>query len=327
MNFIKRKVFLTKDLKPFDTNGDGVFNALVLSATTKSIQVPLTHSYDDMGVFEVSNDETFEIIDIISIFDDSITGITQPTETTGTTTTIDWGSGTSESAGGIEVNGDVWEYCGDTLANNYLILSGNSEDGYFLVNPTDMSTYTPPFPQPIFEQNNQLCSQTDTGIDSDNTEGQDNDTTSFPMQTIWVTGDGTGAPLPAAIAAQAKEANTLPECDWGYTTVLYGLVGGNGLADKVCQSLYNNTTARVLESIDFPPNLVQGNCLSQPPIPFQGLEGPTIQEGSCTQCYCGANVVTCGSCCSGCDTDTPSLATEVGNITYKLEYCFYCKPV
>jgi hypothetical protein len=73
MEYIKRKVYLNKYLTPFDSNGDGVLDSIVISATTKTLQIPLIHSYDDMGIFEVSDEESFEIIEVSSLFNDTIT--------------------------------------------------------------------------------------------------------------------------------------------------------------------------------------------------------------------------------------------------------------
>ena len=61
MEYIKRKVHLTKYLTLQDSSGEN--DTLVFKSIDKIIQIPLTQSYDDMGVYDVSVD----IIDINDI--------------------------------------------------------------------------------------------------------------------------------------------------------------------------------------------------------------------------------------------------------------------
>ena len=161
MDFIKRKVFLTKNLRPFDTNGDGIFNALVLSATTKSIQIPLTHSYDDMGIFEVSNEEDFEIIDIGAIFDGSIKDITQPSVTP-SVTGITWGTGSGTTVGNGGTSDTVISYCSDLSAINgakVTIIPGGAEIKYN-DNPITLLHLNP---IPTFIADGSLCQYESSG--------------------------------------------------------------------------------------------------------------------------------------------------------------------
>ena len=168
MDFIKRKVFLTKDLRPYDTNGDGVLNALVLSATTKIIQIPIRHSYDDMGIFEVSDGVGFEVIDIGSVFDEDIKDIVQPIgdiQLTGNT----WDGGGSVGNGGS--NDESVTYCGDLTAINGTTLTYLSGDVVLTPNNSGPTTYQSPVP--TFVINNSLCVYDDpnVGISDGNGEG------------------------------------------------------------------------------------------------------------------------------------------------------------
>jgi hypothetical protein len=304
MNFIKRKVFLTKDLKPFDTNGDGVFNALVLSATTKSIQVPLTHSYDDIGIFETSNNEIFEIIDIASIFDDTITGITQPNSSSSGITTIDWGNGTSETE--TTPIGFIVEYCNDNTATNYLILTATT-DGYALYNPNSNTLNQYPPPSPNFIPNLSKCEYPPiTDGDSNPVEMEDNltDNISYPMQTLY-----------NGCTASCGSSACLPPTDTDGTTDGWTTINSwssyeshaEAFAISKCKSLYSNTTATILTSGDFPSGVSQGDCSTVGSLAFAGVKHHTTSGGH----YC---------CTSNCGEDG-----ETGIYTYRYRYCFYCK--
>jgi hypothetical protein len=139
MEFISRKVFLTKDLVPYDSDGDGVMDSLILSATTKSLLIPLRQSFDDIGIYETDDEEFVEIIDIGGIFDDSIDGddITQPT-TPEEPDTNDWDSGGSSQTDGQEIF-----YCSDTSATNYLVKTTETRDdkpAIVLTGPSGLET-------------------------------------------------------------------------------------------------------------------------------------------------------------------------------------------
>lgn len=172
MEYIQRKVFLTKYLRPFDSDGDGVMDSLVLSATTKTIQIPLTQSYDDMGIYDISDEETVDIIDINSVFNDGIPGgnVTQPTGTT--TTTISWGTGTigyittgdtiNLGSSSSTTNSTTITFCNDKTALNYQQLSLTS-NGYVLIN-SDGTTVEYPSPQPKFMDDLSTCQYNNSGV-------------------------------------------------------------------------------------------------------------------------------------------------------------------
>jgi hypothetical protein len=191
MDFIKRKVFLTKNLRPFDTNGDGVFNALVLSATTKSIQIPLTHSYDDMGIFEVSNEEDFEIIDIGAIFDGSIKDITQPSGTP-SVTGVTWGDGDIDPTGNGGTNDTEIRYCSDLSAINGAVVTAISGGAEIEYNNQSVATqYLNP--TPTFIADGSMCQYESTGAGPSGTGS--NDGGSFgSVQRCLVSSDGHGDP-------------------------------------------------------------------------------------------------------------------------------------
>ena len=166
MEYIQRKVFLTKYLRPFDSDGDGVMDSLILSATTKTIQIPLTQTFDDMGIYDISDEETADIIDINSVFNDGIPGgsVTQPTGTT--TTTVTWGTdtttGTTIDWGTDETNSTVVKFCSDKSSTNYqiLVLKSNS---YVLQN-IDGSETEYPQPQPMFMDDPSVCEFNTNGV-------------------------------------------------------------------------------------------------------------------------------------------------------------------
>jgi hypothetical protein len=329
MNFIKRKVFLTKDLKPFDTNGDGVFNALVLSATTKSIQVPLTHSYDDMGVFETSNDESFEIIDINSVFNDTITGITQPNGPSTGSTTVNWGNGTSELGGGIVEGPDGIAYCGDETAINFVTLTQspnlNSVGGTITLGTTP---YGIEYGSNDFNIDNSLCSYTS---DTTDTSGETNETdVGFGLQTLYNNcGNGQDGPNNSCGGdpcvggwVGSSSPYALDVSSWSdYEST------AEVLATAHCRQLYGNNTATFLDSAtDFiyngqviPSN---GDCyggnggnafpgVKNKPVP--DLNGnPSTAEGW--------GPYTCPSPCGG--EDQPDCWEKK---TYRYAYCFFCK--
>lgn len=165
MNYIKRKVFLTKDLVPYDSNNDGHYDSLTISATTKSILIPLITSYDDMGIFEVDDEEIIDIIDIGSIFDDGIDGkdITQPPDPTDPNSS-DWGSGTGQGSGGAGQPYD-YEYCGDVSAPNYQSIQNIGS--YFGVVGTDTQIIAGLTAMNItLVVNNSLCSDAGGPADS-----------------------------------------------------------------------------------------------------------------------------------------------------------------
>lgn len=148
MEFISRKVFLTKNLVPYDSDNDGVMDSLVLSATTKTLQIPLKQSYDDIGIYEVSEEESFVIIDVGSIFDDNISGddVTQPTPGVDPQTSTWEGGG--EGGGATDPNRH--EYCSDITATNGVTLSDLQAD--------------PSYPSgTLFVINNSLCTYVNTG--------------------------------------------------------------------------------------------------------------------------------------------------------------------
>jgi len=170
MDYINRKVRLDLSLRPYDSGGDGKIDSLTVSAITKNIQVPLRLTFDDMGIFEtVPLEERLDIIDISSIWDDTIKGsdTAQPPPTF-TGVTSDWGSGDS-NGGGTQTNSLIVDYCSDITAENYqglsfvngdAILSSSGGTSPNLINQS--SSYSAPLP--TFNQC--CCVYTDNGQQS-----------------------------------------------------------------------------------------------------------------------------------------------------------------
>jgi hypothetical protein len=158
MEYIRRKVYLSRSITPRDSNGDGSLDSLTLTPTTKVLQIPLTNSYDDIGLFDVSDNDSTQIIDVSSIFGDTIvtSDIIQPKDDIGPVI-IDWGGG-GGTGGGIG-NEDVIEYCSDVSANNGVKLTQSSDGWLFNPNDGDSTLYS--YPAPTFIPNNTLCTYPD----------------------------------------------------------------------------------------------------------------------------------------------------------------------
>lgn len=297
MEFIKRKVFLTRDLKPVDTNGDGVFNALSLLATTKIIQIPLIHSFDDMGVYEVSNDEHFEIIDIGGIFDGSITGVTQPPVGPGPITGNTWnGGGSSDSP---PSNDGQVEYCGDLSAINGASVTFSGSTAILTPNNSSPVLYTSP--TPTFIINYSLCTyEQPIGVDNTATS------TVSGMEKLF----NWGTYSTDACGSQWTTIST-----WNsFQSTAYNA------ATSRCQTLFG-PSATVLTNNDFinPSTgnaIAQGDCSNPPTVDANGnlsglaFAGVKLQQ-SWGPYYC---------CTSNCGENN-----ETGVYKYRYYYCFYCK--
>jgi hypothetical protein len=301
MDFIKRKVFLTKNLRPLDTNGDGVFNALVLSATTKTIQVPLRHSYDDMGIFEVSDDEDFEIIDVGGLFDDSITGITQPTPPP-SLTGITWNGGGSVGNGGS--NDTEISYCNDTTAQSYSVLSYNSFGTEAILTPNigTPTTYLAPIPK--FTIDNSLCkydpvfNEPGSGQGSSASDNVSDIQCKMSCPCAWAANEDGDCGIHSGC----------PACDW--TTLSWNSYKSTALsnANAHCQTMYGFNYTSTLTDSDF----VNGST--------------TIPQGNAntTQPFAGVSLKNHwdGQCCITRNDDGSCAKYLVRN---RYEYCFYCK--
>lgn len=296
MDFIKRKVFLTKDLRPYDSDGDGVFNALVLSATTKHIQIPIRHSFDDIGIYEVADEESFEIIDIGSFFDGSFTGVTQPSGTPSVTGNT-WNGGGDAGNGGS--NDTEIPYCNDTTANNYTTVTYSS--GGAIVTPANGTPTTYTAPLPTFTVDNSLCVY-------DNATGGSTGTgpsspTGFGIQTLFNGCKGSSA-------GNSCGGNPCITPIGSYWTTLssWSAYSPYALTNAInhCKALYGNTTATVLTNGDF-GSIPQGDCTTAGSLAFAGVKLDQSWGGY----YC---------CTSNCGTDD-----ETGVYTYRYKYCFYCK--
>ncbi len=295
MDFIKRKVFLTKDLKPYDSDGDGIFNALVLSATTKHIQIPIRHSFDDIGIYEVDEEESFEIIDIGSFFDGSFTGVTQPTDDP-TITGSTWDGGGSSGNGGT--NDEKVPYCNDLSAINgaYLTIFSSGATIVYNNGPSVGTTY--PYPIPTFEVDNSLCRYEDVDPGPSGTGSNTGGSSGFGMQTLFNNCGGScgGNPCVTPIGSYWTTVSS-----WSS----YSSYALNNAINK-CRALYGNTTATVLTNADF-GSTPQGDCTTQGTLAFAGVKHQQTWGGY----YC---------CTANCGTDD-----ETGVYTYRYKYCFYCK--
>lgn len=311
MNFIKRKVFLTKYLRPYDTNGDGVFNALVLSATTKTIQIPLTHSYDDMGVFEVSDEESIEIIDIGGVFDDKITGVTQPSKPI-TVINIDWSGGGSVGNGGTN-DTDV-KYCNDLTAINGTTLTFIS-GGDAVLNPNNEPPTTYESPLPTFTIDNSLC-QYEQVIGDLNTGDTGGSNVSNEICIVSSLGHGNSSHVtttvqPRFITAQNGTCNAswfdFSPWDVKPTWTQYQSKALSNALDY-CQSLGLGYT-RVLINSDFEYNgttVPQGDPINDPTQPWAGVKLKSS---------------TSGQCCAARNNDNECVSNLTG---YWYNFCFFC---
>jgi hypothetical protein len=285
MEFINRKVFLTKYLRPLDTNGDGIFNALVLSATTKTIQVPLRHSFDDMGTYEVSDEESFEIIDIGGMFDDGITGVTQPPDGPGEVTGTTWDGGGTSGNGGTNEN--EIKYCNDLTAINGTSLTYDGSKATLTPNDGSPTTYDSPLP--TFTITNTLCEYTvvDNG------------------------GGGSGTVGSSTIKGQFHIYNwnkyTTTVCEWTESTWSSFTSTARDYAKSYCVNQFGSGY-RVVEKNDLYFNgqyIGGGSCTDDSAIFYDVKLWETKS----------------GSCCKKRDED--GICTK--SVTkYRHKYCFYC---
>ena len=114
MDFIGRKVFLSKGLVPYDSDGDGIMDSLVLSSTDKTIQMPINQNFDDIGLYEVPLEETIEVIDNYTLFGDISVGDIKTPDDVIVIDDISWVGG---ATGGTN-NGPV-KFCSD-INNTFL---------------------------------------------------------------------------------------------------------------------------------------------------------------------------------------------------------------
>jgi len=68
MEFIQRKIVLTKYLQTIDTDGDGLDDTILFGTSDKILQIPITQTMDDMGIYNIYEDIEVEIIDIKPIW-------------------------------------------------------------------------------------------------------------------------------------------------------------------------------------------------------------------------------------------------------------------
>lgn len=131
MDFINKKIFLTKYLVPYDSNNDGVTDSLILSAITKHIQIPLFTKMDDIGIYESVSEkdqDELEIIDIGNLWDETNTGSGDGGVDVNPNIGIDWGDG--GYPGGTNTSGEVINACIDEYANNFNINYFNLNELY-----------------------------------------------------------------------------------------------------------------------------------------------------------------------------------------------------
>lgn len=201
MEFIKRKVFLTKNLVPYDSDNDGQPDSLTLSATTKNILVPLTTSYDDIGIYDLAIEDEVEIIDIGGIFDETIdpNDVTQPKDPLSGVTS-NWGSGELPGQGeaGQPQN---YAYCSDPQSPNYQSIQYIGT--FFGVSGTDSQIITQLSDLGVtLIQDQALCSAGPTGGFG---SGEQEQGGYFVGDAIWLyttdnTGPNTPSPCPSCYA-------------------------------------------------------------------------------------------------------------------------------
>jgi hypothetical protein len=68
MEFIHRKIVLTKYLQTVDTNGDGLDDTIFYGTNDKILQIPIIQKMDDMGIYNIYEDVEVEIIDVKPIW-------------------------------------------------------------------------------------------------------------------------------------------------------------------------------------------------------------------------------------------------------------------
>lgn len=127
MEFLRRKVYLSKYFRPYDSDGDGILDSLILSATTKTLQIPLIQKFDDIGIYRTLDPmvEDVEIIDIDNLWSTSNDGrgdvdYTEVDTQSSATNQGDEGSVNQEGTNSI---GSV---CTDDTAINYIL----NQEGY-----------------------------------------------------------------------------------------------------------------------------------------------------------------------------------------------------
>jgi hypothetical protein len=123
MEFIKRIVPLYKYLQPYSSNNDGILDSLAIQPIDKSLQIPIVHRLDDIGVYTVLTDEEqdeFEIIELDSVWDFTNDGTDQiPNWSPGVSPTTDFEDETLNS--GAAEFGDFGVIgCIDDTATNYV---------------------------------------------------------------------------------------------------------------------------------------------------------------------------------------------------------------
>lgn len=292
MDYIHRKVFLTKNLVPHDSDGDGVMDSLVLSATTKNIQVPLRQSFDDIGIYEVSTEESFEIIDIAGFMDDTIDGgtITQPTTPPSVTGNTWNGGGTSQA-----VQQEVF-YCDDTTALNYQVKSSGVRNGQNVFILTDVLGNETIYGQdanglyPTLTVNNTLCTYSYTVDPGTETGGGTGPESGGGSGLVTLTGQGGCGQSWSNVYSYNYENTALAN------------------ANAYCSTNYGSST---LSSSSFPSGYVQGDCNTAGTSVFSGVKLKSHTETWCCQngdYSCGDNN---DQCCGWVRQ-------------FEFTYCFYC---
>jgi hypothetical protein len=316
MDYIQRKVFLTKYLTPFDSDGDGKDDSLVLSATTKTIQIPLSLSFDDMGIYDIVDDERVEFIDIGGLFDGDIGDGATPEDGGTTSTGSNWGpnGGNTDNAG----SGGVIEVCTDQTASNY---AGNIDPNTGALTLPDGSVDT------VYEY--QSCSDCCIIIGTEGTVGGDTEGASS------TTGNNGPDPVDGS-----RNYNYWPHTGsvckssiWSPTNTGGGWATNSSFSSNYSAILsYAETLCgsgrHVLTNVDpnggtltFDSNTLDDNGNQY----FAGVQrhSSSSADGSYTCYRCGSNYVSQGTCCSGCGEDeTPIYATP--QTRYRFGMRFYC---
>ena len=125
MEFLRRKVYLSKYFRPYDSDGDGILDSIILSATTKTLQIPLIQKFDDIGIYRTLDPmaEDVEIIDINNLWSTSNdgSGDVDYTEVGTQSSSTNQGDEGSVNQEGTNTIGSV---CTDDSATNYILNQG-----------------------------------------------------------------------------------------------------------------------------------------------------------------------------------------------------------
>jgi hypothetical protein len=301
---------------PFDSDGDGVFDSLVLSATTKSIQVPICHSYDDMGIYDVisEDDERWNQVEVIetggfldegSINDVIDDLINEDAEAEVIDIESIWPEGETQVVNGTP----TVQTCIDPIATNYNEFADQQYNAGLINVPPDDGIGT----GCVYAVGGAGGTQGSSGGAATTDPASD-------LQTIW-TSDKSG---PAGCHDGYCNGAGQYKCGCnGWTTQGWSSYKSTAKNKAIqhCQNLpkpgggYYST---VLEASDFGPLYVKGNCntttVTNISGAFDGVKKKSTDKKNCCKNW-------------SCVDDDPDYWSCSGGWTEYRRYriCFYCK--